>query len=151
VYSFNRQSNYRTVNPPELKIKSQRIEYRSHQWLTIETSNFSTNSSNSVPTLFTFFDRWNICSIDKNWFHTLLQSWRRKTLTISINWFLGFHTCNFRSASFFYNCKLTLKGQSHEIFDPRFFSANNTPGSPDSRAKAVLKRYTFVFAEIFDF
>jgi hypothetical protein len=31
-----------------------------------------------------------------------------------------------------------LKGQSHEIFDPRFFSANNTPGSPDSWAKAVL-------------
>jgi hypothetical protein len=25
-----------------------------------------------------------------------------------------------------------LKGQSHEIFDPGFFSANNTPVSPDS-------------------
>jgi hypothetical protein len=32
----------------------------------------------------------------------------------------------------------TLKGQSHEISDPRFFSANNTPGAPDSWAKAVL-------------
>jgi hypothetical protein len=31
-----------------------------------------------------------------------------------------------------------LKGQSHEIFDPRFFSANITPGSLDSWAKAVL-------------
>jgi hypothetical protein len=30
-----------------------------------------------------------------------------------------------------------LKGQYHEIFDPRFFSANNTPGSPDSWVKAV--------------
>jgi hypothetical protein len=29
---FNRQSlNYLSVNPPELKIKSQRIEYPSHQ------------------------------------------------------------------------------------------------------------------------
>jgi hypothetical protein len=31
-----------------------------------------------------------------------------------------------------------LKGQSHEIFDPRFFSLNGTPGFPDSWAKAVL-------------
>jgi hypothetical protein len=31
-----------------------------------------------------------------------------------------------------------LKEQSHEIFDPRFFSANNTPWSPDSWVKAVL-------------
>jgi hypothetical protein len=28
--------------------------------------------------------------------------------------------------------RATLKGQSHEIFDPQFFSTNNTPGSPDS-------------------
>jgi hypothetical protein len=33
---------------------------------------------------------------------------------------------------------LTLKGQSHEIFDPRFFSLNGTPGCPDSWAKAVF-------------
>jgi hypothetical protein len=31
-----------------------------------------------------------------------------------------------------------LKGQCHEIFDPRFFSSNNTPWAPDSRAKAYL-------------
>jgi hypothetical protein len=31
-----------------------------------------------------------------------------------------------------------LKGQSHEIFDPRFCSLNCTPGSPDSWAKMVL-------------
>jgi hypothetical protein len=31
----------------------------------------------------------------------------------------------------------TLKGQSHEIFDPQFFSSINTPGPPDSWAKAV--------------
>jgi hypothetical protein len=39
-----------------------------------------------------------------------------------------------------------LKGQCHEIFDPRFFSLNCTPGSPDSWAKTVLhsnsRRYT---------
>jgi hypothetical protein len=33
---------------------------------------------------------------------------------------------------------IPLKGQSHEIFDPRFFSANSSPGSPDSWAKAIL-------------
>jgi hypothetical protein len=33
---------------------------------------------------------------------------------------------------------LILKRQSHEIFDPRFYSLNGTPGSPDSWAKAVL-------------
>jgi hypothetical protein len=33
---------------------------------------------------------------------------------------------------------VALKGQSHEIFDPRFFTSNNTPWSPDSWAKAVL-------------
>jgi hypothetical protein len=32
----------------------------------------------------------------------------------------------------------TLKGQCHEIFDPRFFSSNNPLYGPDSRAKAVL-------------
>jgi hypothetical protein len=32
----------------------------------------------------------------------------------------------------------TLKRQSHEIFDPRFFSLNCTPGSPESWAKTVL-------------
>jgi hypothetical protein len=31
-----------------------------------------------------------------------------------------------------------LKGQSHKIFDHRFFSLNGTPGSHDSWAKAVL-------------
>jgi hypothetical protein len=31
-----------------------------------------------------------------------------------------------------------LKGKCHEIFDPRFFSSNNTPWAPDSRAKAFL-------------
>jgi hypothetical protein len=31
-----------------------------------------------------------------------------------------------------------LKGLYHEIFDPRFFSLNGTPGSPDSWANAVL-------------
>jgi hypothetical protein len=31
-----------------------------------------------------------------------------------------------------------LKGQSHEIFDPWFFSLNGTPGCPDSWANAVL-------------
>jgi hypothetical protein len=30
-----------------------------------------------------------------------------------------------------------LKGQSHEIFDPQFFSSINTPGPPDSWVKAV--------------
>jgi hypothetical protein len=31
----------------------------------------------------------------------------------------------------------SLKGQEHEIFGPRFFSSINTPGPPDSWAKAV--------------
>jgi hypothetical protein len=31
-----------------------------------------------------------------------------------------------------------LKKQCHEIFDPRFFSLNCTPGSPDTWAKTVL-------------
>jgi hypothetical protein len=31
-----------------------------------------------------------------------------------------------------------LKGQSHEIFDPRFFSLNGTPGCPDSLDKVVF-------------
>jgi hypothetical protein len=31
-----------------------------------------------------------------------------------------------------------LKGPCHEIFDPRFFSSNNTPWAPDSRTKAFL-------------
>jgi hypothetical protein len=31
-----------------------------------------------------------------------------------------------------------LKGKSHEIFDPRFFALNVTPGCADSWAKAVL-------------
>jgi hypothetical protein len=31
-----------------------------------------------------------------------------------------------------------LKGQCHEIFDPRFFSSNKTPWAPDSQAKAFL-------------
>jgi hypothetical protein len=42
-----------------------------------------------------------------------------------------------------------LKGHSHEIFAPRFFSLNCTPGSPDSWAKGFA--YRFEFAEIFDF
>jgi hypothetical protein len=46
---------------------------------------------------------------------------------------------------------LMLKGQSHEIFDPRFFSLNCTPGSPDLWAKKVLhidsnsRRYSIKF------
>jgi hypothetical protein len=32
----------------------------------------------------------------------------------------------------------SLKGQCHEIFDPRFFWLNCTPGSADSWAKTVL-------------
>jgi hypothetical protein len=46
---------------------------------------------------------------------------------------------------------LQLKGQSHEIFDPRFFSFNCTPGSPDSWVKTVLhvdsnsRRYSIKF------
>jgi hypothetical protein len=28
--------------------------------------------------------------------------------------------------------RVLLKGQSHKIFNPRFFSLNCTPGSPDS-------------------
>jgi hypothetical protein len=32
----------------------------------------------------------------------------------------------------------SLKRQSQDIFDPRFFSLNGTPGGPDSWAKAVL-------------
>jgi hypothetical protein len=45
----------------------------------------------------------------------------------------------------------TLMGQSHEIFDPRFFSFNCTPESPDSWAKTVLhidwnsRRYSIKF------
>jgi hypothetical protein len=31
-----------------------------------------------------------------------------------------------------------LKGQCREIFGPRYFSLNGSPGSPDSWAKAVL-------------
>jgi hypothetical protein len=34
--------------------------------------------------------------------------------------------------------QLHLKGQSHKVFDPRFFSLKCTPGSPDSWAKTVL-------------
>jgi hypothetical protein len=33
---------------------------------------------------------------------------------------------------------LALMGQCHEIFDPWFFSSNNTPLAPDSWAKAFL-------------
>jgi hypothetical protein len=44
-----------------------------------------------------------------------------------------------------------LEGQSHEIFDPRVFSLNCTPASPDSWAKTVLhigsnsRRYSIKF------
>jgi hypothetical protein len=48
-----------------------------------------------------------------------------------------------------------LKGQSHEIFDPRFFfSLTCTPGSPDSWAKTILhiesnsRRYSTTKIEI---
>jgi hypothetical protein len=37
---------------------------------------------------------------------------------------------------------IILKGQCHEIFDPRFFSSNNTPWAPDSEAKAFLNSVT---------
>jgi hypothetical protein len=30
-----------------------------------------------------------------------------------------------------------LKGQCHEIFDPRFFASNNPPQCPDSWARAI--------------
>jgi hypothetical protein len=32
---------------------------------------------------------------------------------------------------------MPLKGQCHEIFDPRFFSSINSSQGPDSRAKSV--------------
>jgi hypothetical protein len=38
----------------------------------------------------------------------------------------------------FFRSSSPLKGQCHEIFDPRFFSLNCTPGPPDSWAKTVL-------------
>jgi hypothetical protein len=41
-------------------------------------------------------------------------------------------------ATFFSLYECSLKGQCHEIFGPRFFSSNNTPWAPDSRAKAFL-------------
>jgi hypothetical protein len=43
-----------------------------------------------------------------------------------------------------------LKGQSHDIFNTRFISANNTPGSPDLCANAISninsysRRYTII-------
>jgi hypothetical protein len=37
---------------------------------------------------------------------------------------------------YFEDATQRLKGQSHKIFNPRFF-LNSTPGSPDSCAKAV--------------
>jgi hypothetical protein len=37
-----------------------------------------------------------------------------------------------------FDLEITLKGQSHEIFDLWFFSSNCTPRSPDSCAKTVL-------------
>jgi hypothetical protein len=33
---------------------------------------------------------------------------------------------------------VSLEGQCHEIFDPRFFSSNNPPQGPDLRPKAIL-------------
>jgi hypothetical protein len=44
-----------------------------------------------------------------------------------------------------------LKGQSHEIFHPQFFSSINTPRHPDSWAKAVSninsysRRYSIMY------
>jgi hypothetical protein len=41
-----------------------------------------------------------------------------------------------------------LKGQHHEILDLRFFSSNNTPWAPDSRAflnsDVLMKKETMV-------
>jgi hypothetical protein len=51
----------------------------------------------------------------------------------------------------------SLKGQCQEIFDPRFFSLNCTPGSPDPWAKTVLhidsnsRRYSIKFDEKIDY
>jgi hypothetical protein len=42
----------------------------------------------------------------------------------------------------------TLKVECHKIFDPRFFSLNCIPGSPDLWAKTYA--YRFEFAELFD-
>jgi hypothetical protein len=45
--------------------------------------------------------------------------------------------------------RVVLKGQCHEIFDPRGFLANSTPGLPGSQVEAVsnmvsyLQRYLF--------
>jgi hypothetical protein len=43
-----------------------------------------------------------------------------------------------------------LKGPCHEIFDPQFFSSINTPGPPDSWAKAVSNINSYS-REIFDY
>jgi hypothetical protein len=50
-------------------------------------------------------------------------------------------SANFFVSGVFYKnviFNVLLKGQCHEIFDLRFFSLNNTPCSPHSRAKAFL-------------
>jgi hypothetical protein len=47
-------------------------------------------------------------------------------------------TNNYVCVDIFYVPYQILTGQSHEIFDPRFFSLNGTPGCPDLWAKAVL-------------
>jgi hypothetical protein len=39
--------------------------------------------------------------------------------------------------------RVALKGQCHEIFDPRFFSSNNLTMDPDSRADAVLHKASY--------
>jgi hypothetical protein len=42
-----------------------------------------------------------------------------------------------------------LKGQCHEIFDPRFLSSNNTPWTSDSWAKAFLNAKIVLFNRVF--
>jgi hypothetical protein len=45
---------------------------------------------------------------------------------------------NFNRIWYMSNGCYSLKGQSHEVFDPRILSLNCTPGSPDSWATTVL-------------
>jgi hypothetical protein len=46
--------------------------------------------------------------------------------------------CCVRVIFYYTVSRWSLKRQCHEIFDPRIFSLNCTPGSPDSWAKTVL-------------
>jgi hypothetical protein len=48
------------------------------------------------------------------------------------------HLCRIKRNFHKLNWPRVLKRQCHEVFDSRFFSSNNTPWAPDSRAKALL-------------